>query len=41
MVAPRLAAKTRGLIEAEFGERLPKELVIAAAEQFITKRTDN
>lgn len=34
-VAPRLAAKARGLIEAEFGERLPKELVIAKAEKFV------
>lgn len=38
-VAARLAAKARGLIEVQFGERLPKELVIATADEFIKKRT--
>lgn len=38
-VTARLAAKARGLIEAEFGERLPKELVNVAANEFVKRRT--
>lgn len=37
MDAARLAAKARGLIESEFGERLSKEIVIEAAGAFIEK----
>jgi len=39
VAAARLAAKARGYIEAQFGDRLPKELVIANADEFIRRRT--
>lgn len=39
-VAERMAAKARGLIEADFGEKLPLELVVAAADRFIRERPE-
>ncbi len=40
MVAVRLGAKARGIIEAQFGAKLPTEVVIASADKFIKGRTE-